>query len=207
MIVREGPIRPAIICRQRRRDRISTRSLLCPAGPSLILLLVTALLAANPPYVGAQSEPVGEFELKAAVLANLAKFIEWPPSAFYDRRAPTVICILGRGALGDSLPAAIPRGTNGRVLFRRVQAGAVIQDCPILFISSSERKTLNEVFSTLKGSGVLTVGDSARFAAQGGMIQFALEDQQVRFNINLSAASQEGFTISSKLLALARIVD
>jgi hypothetical protein len=46
----------------------------------------------------------------------------------------------------------------------------------------------------------------AQFAAHGGMIQFSLEDQHVRFDINLSAASRAGLKISSKLLALAQIV-
>jgi hypothetical protein len=38
------------------------------------------------------------------------------------------------------------------------------------------------------------------------MIQFSLEDQQVRFDINLDAASRAGLKISSRLLVLARIV-
>jgi hypothetical protein len=45
-----------------------------------------------------------------------------------------------------------------------------------------------------------------QFAAHGGMIQFSLEDQHVRFDINVDAASRARLKISSKLLALAQIV-
>jgi hypothetical protein len=45
-----------------------------------------------------------------------------------------------------------------------------------------------------------------QFATHGGMIQFSLENQQVRFDINTDAASRAGLKISSKLLVLAQIV-
>jgi hypothetical protein len=39
-----------------------------------------------------------------------------------------------------------------------------------------------------------------------GFRQFYLEDQQVRFVINLNVASQAGLKISAKLLAMSQIV-
>ena len=45
-----------------------------------------------------------------------------------------------------------------------------------------------------------------QFAARGGIIQFAIEDQHVRFDINLEAASRAGLKISSKLLSVAKVV-
>ena len=96
---------------------------------------------------------------------------------------------------------------NGRpVLIRHLQSDKEIPGCHILYISSSERKTADHIFSTLNGSSILTVGEMTQFAAHGGMIQFSLEDQHVRFDINLDAASRAGLKISSKLLALAQIV-
>ena len=107
-----------------------------------------------------------------------------------------------------SLASTIPKETdNGRpVLIRHLQSDTEIPGCHILYISSSERKTTAHIFSTLNGSSTLTVGEMAQFAAHGGIIQFSLEDQHVRFDINLDAASRAGLKISSKLLALAQIV-
>jgi len=53
---------------------------------------------------------------------------------------------------------------------------------------------------------VLTVGEMDQFATRGGMIQFSLEEKQVRFDINLEEASQAGLKISSRLFILSRIV-
>jgi hypothetical protein len=176
-----------------------------------IFLLVFCLwnaLVARTGIVGAQEDPVDEYKLKAAMLYNLTLFVEWPGSAYPDRRSPIFLCILGQDPFGSSLTSTIPRETNnGRpVLIRHLQSDKETRGCHILYISSSERKTAARIFSTLDGSGILTVGEMTQFAARGGMIQFSLEDQHVRFDINLDAASRAGLKISSKLLALAQIV-
>lgn len=92
------------------------------------------------------------------------------------------------------------------MLIRHLQNDKEIRGCHILYMSSFERKTAAQVLSTLNGSSVLTVGEMTKFAAHGGMIQFSLEDHQVRFDSNLDAASRARLKISSKLLALAEIV-
>jgi YfiR/HmsC-like len=158
--------------------------------------------------VAGQGDSAGEYELKAAMLYNLTLFVEWPPSAYPDQQAPILLCILGRDPFGSSLISIVPKQTvDGRlVLIRHPQNEKEIRGCHVLYISSSERKTTVQIFSTLKGSSVLTVGEMTQFAERGGMIQFALENQQVRFDINLDAASRAGLKISSRLLVLAHIV-
>lgn len=163
---------------------------------------------AIPASTAGQQESAGEYELKAAMLRNLADFVEWPAAA-QNRQGPTVLCILGRDPFGGALTALPPAGRPVRsrsVSVRYLQNEADTQGCHILYISSSERKTAAEICLALKASTVLTVGEMAQFAEQGGMIQFSLEDQRVRFRINLNAASSVGLRISSRLLALATIV-
>lgn len=149
-----------------------------------------------------------EYKLKAVMLYNLMYFVEWPPSAYPDPRAPILLCILGRDPFGSFLTSTVLKQTvNGRpVLILHPQNDKEVLGCQILYISSSERKTAAQIFSTLNGSSVLTVGEMTQFAAHGGIVQFSLEDKQVRFDINLDAASRAGLKISSKLLALAQIV-
>jgi hypothetical protein len=53
----------------------------------------------------------------------------------------------------------------------------------------------------------LTVGESAGFLPLGGMINFVLEQDRVRFEVNLAAAEQHHLKLSSKLLAVARVVN
>jgi uncharacterized protein DUF4154 len=171
----------------------------------LCFVLVQAFLAKT--ALG-QQDAAGEYELKAAMLYNLTRFVEWPPSTYADAQAPTVLCILGRDPFGNSLTSLAPNQTaSGRaVQIRNVPNDKGIRGCQVVYISSSERKSVVQILSTLKGASVLTVAEMTQFAARGGMIQFSLEERQVRFEINLDAASRADLKISSRLLVLARIV-
>lgn len=167
-----------------------------------------AMLYAFVPKIAVGQDSAGEYELKAAMLYNLTRFVEWPPSAYANPQAPTVLCILGRDPFGDSLASlAVNSNPGGRPMeIRHLANDKETHGCRVVYISSSERKRIVQILSTLKGSSVLTVGEMAQFAARGGMIQFSLEEKQVRFEINLDAASEADIKISSRLLVLARVV-
>ena len=53
---------------------------------------------------------------------------------------------------------------------------------------------------------MLTVGESEHFVQDGGMIGFLLEENKIRFEINLEAAEHAKLKLSSRLLALAKRV-
>jgi hypothetical protein len=173
-----------------------------------MILGAAAALAAGAPLAKAQSEPPSEYEVKAAFLFHFAKFVEWPPDAFANPQSPIVLGILGDDPFGALLTEMIVGKTvNGRGLqvhyFRR---GENFRDCHILFISSSEKKSLPLILGNLGGLSVLTVSEMEGFAASGGMIHLFLEQNKVRFEVNPETAMRSRLKISSKLLALARIV-
>ena len=73
-------------------------------------------------------------------------------------------------------------------------------------MSPSARKELARILEALQGQNVLTVGEDGAFTQCGGIINFVKEDNRVRFEVNVTAAERAGLKISSRLLALARIV-
>jgi hypothetical protein len=81
-----------------------------------------------------------------------------------------------------------------------------LRECKILFIGASERAHMDELVQMLRGLPILTVGETPGFAERGGVIRFVLEDNRVRFEVNVVAARQADLTISSRLLTLARII-
>ena len=198
-------------CRQPRarlRGKCLARLLPGFSRAPVVFCLLLAAHAVVPDLADAQSDSAGEYEVKAAVLYNLMRFVEWPPSSFPDPQTPTVLCILGRDPFGDALTSIVPKqASSGRpVAIRHPRDGKQAGGCHVLYIGTSERKHIVQILSDLKGSSVLTVAEMAQFAAHGGMIEFGLEDKQVRFDINLDSATRAGVTISSRLLVLARIV-
>lgn len=171
-----------------------------------LVLLAAAVLS---PWRGlAQDYESSEYDLKAAILFNLVKFVEWPPKAYPDARAPTVVCTLGKEPFGPALDrfASGNRAFGRQFVVRRLRYEGDSHGCHLIYISSSERKLLPEILKGLEGSPVLTVGETEQFAAHGGMVQLTMEDKQVHFTINLSVASREELRIRSGLLALSKII-
>ena len=54
-------------------------------------------------FSSASAQRPTEYEVKAAILYNFAKFTEWPSRVFEGEDAPTVIGVLGKDPFGVTL--------------------------------------------------------------------------------------------------------
>src|SRR3954464_333730 len=144
---------------------------LLPYVLGLLMPLAACLFVLNS-RLAAQSSGLTEYEIKAGFLFNFTKFVEWPSDAFTSANAPIVIAITGENPFGDFLTATIAgKVVNGRaVVFKQFKKGDNLRDCTVLFISTSEKKRTAQILESLKGSSVLTVGESTDFSKSGGMI-------------------------------------
>jgi hypothetical protein len=96
------------------------------------------------------------------------------------------------------------KSINGRTILQKpISTLTDAKECHVLFVSSSESKRLGEILDILRTSSVLTVGETDKFIAAGGIINFVSEGKRIRFQINDVAAKAAGLKISSKLLSLA----
>ena len=175
--------------------------------PWRFAMMILIVCVGTAPLAAPQSAPT-EYQLKAAYLYNFAKFVDWPADAFASPQSPFLICILGTDPFGNVIDEALRGKTieDHPVVVERAKESSDARHCQMVFVSSSEKKRIREILGTLRGSHVLIVGESESFAESGGMIQLVLEENRVRFAINTGAAESAGLHISSKLLALARIV-
>lgn len=175
--------------------------------PRLSWLVVgVALLLLSQGPVRAQVSQ--EYQLKAVFLTKFAAFVTWPASAFPQSGSPIIIAVVGEDPFGHSLDEAV-RGevVNGRRLeVLRVSRLEEAFMAHIIFIGRSERREMSEILQVLAGSTALTVGETRRFAEDGGMVNFVRAGDRVRFEINPTAAEKAGLTLSSKLLKVGTIV-
>jgi hypothetical protein len=148
-------------------------------------------------------------EVKAAFLYQFPKFIEWPDSAFTDSNSPFLIGVLGDDPFGSTLDKMVKGKTiNGRkIIVKRSNSVDNLQNCQIVFISSSEKNRLSRIIDGFKGSNALTVSDINGFAKKGGVIGFVYRDNKIAIQINVEAAKRSKLKISSNLLRLAEIVE
>jgi hypothetical protein len=154
-----------------------------------------------------QQKPT-EYQVEAAYLYNFGRFIEWPAKGTTTQTGGFTICVLGDDPFGQALDATLAGETIGsqKVAARRISSPQMSGDCQILFISSSEANRLDKIIDALDKNAVLTVSDIAQFAQRRGMIQFVLEENRIRFEVNLTAAQRAGLALSSELLKVATVV-
>ena len=170
--------------------------------------LVLAASAVAPPSgaVAAGDARANEYQVKAAILYNLAKFVEWPADAFANATQPLAICVVGLDPFGALLDDAL-RGhlVSGRAATVK-RLDDVKADCHVLFVAASERRRLAAIIDQIGQASVLTVSDAEGFTDVGGIIGLSVDGERVRFDINTAGAERARLRLSARLMALASAV-
>ncbi len=150
-----------------------------------------------------------EDKIKAAIVYKLGKFVEWPATAFKNRRGPLAVCLLGSDPMADVLAKAKKQTVQGhRIDIVTLGLEAVpTSGCHILYIPNGEIPELTQFLDSLSNAPVLTVSDTRGFARLGGMVGLIRSAKRLKFEINPRAAQQAGLKISAQLLELADIVE
>jgi len=155
-----------------------------------------------------QAQEKQEYEVKAAFLLSIVRFVEWPPSAFASSSDRLAICIYAE----DPFQGAMERTVAGKTVGERAVVVHLIADtaaaggCHLLFVPASQDRHTRQIAIDAAKRPVLLVGEANGFAERGGAVNFVLEGDRVRFQINPGAAGERGLKVSSKLLQLAIIV-
>ena len=118
------------------------------------------------------------------------------------------LCVMGASPF-DEVVSATVSGRSVRLRPVAVEKVASLEEaagCHLLFIEAGVEVPGRVVSERLGGVAIFTISDQPGFAAAGGVANFILVDQKIRFEINPSAARRAGLKISSSLLRLAKRV-
>lgn len=174
-------------------------------SPLFILMLILASAATS---FAADPETLTEYQIKAGFFFNFTRFVEWPEDAFATPTSPIVACIVGETPLTDLLTGvALGKVVNGRtVSITQLKPADDFRGCNLLFVSEAAERRTAEILARLKKTNTLTVGETPGFPRAGGMINFSIQDNRVKLEMNLDAATRAGLKVNSKLIAVSRLV-
>lgn len=168
-------------------------------GASVALLALACATMAPPAAIAFASGTTGqveEYHVKAALLVNFTKFVQWPHDG------ALTLCVVGDApGLDQALDAREVKGRQ--IVTRRLEVRDDASRCDVLFIGASVGRFTGDVLARLALAPVLTVGETDPFLNDGGIVRFFVEANRIRFQINAKAADQRGLKISSQLLSLA----
>jgi YfiR/HmsC-like len=173
---------------------------LCFSASSLALFLhlgTVSLFAQEP-------KPTAD-QVQAAYLYNFGKFVKWPAVAQANQNGAFTICVIGEDPFAAVLQSRLAAESVGGkpVSVKRLSKAQGFAVCHILFIGEAEKKDLGGILASIDDASVLTVSDLPDFTKRGGMIQFLLEGDRVRFEINLESAGKSHLVMASDLLNVA----
>lgn len=165
---------------------------------AVVLLLVAAVSTAD--------ERAGE--IKAAFIYNFAKFVEWPANRFVSPDAPLYLCALDAATGNTPLDLLDGRVAQGRTI-RMVQLDDLsgVGQCHILYVpatTAADRRVA--LLDVLARQASLTISEDPTFIDHGGMVSLFIDNDRVRFSINLGLAQAAGLKVSARMLQLAREV-
>lgn len=177
---------------------------------ALLLVLLSLSGAGGLPAAGAVQDPpdLPEYVLKAGLLYNFAKYVEWPEAAFEKPDSPLVVGIVGADPFGPRIDAAFKDKTvkNRRLEIRRYADAGALERCHLVFVPRSDADRLPALLEKVRDWPVLTVGETEAFPAGGGMVGILVENRKPRLLVNPQAAERARLVIDSKLLRVSTIV-
>lgn len=157
-------------------------------------MLLTWVIGLTPSFAG---ETASEPAMRAAMAFNFVKFTDWPESA----RGVRLVCV----ASADTQLMAAMEALGERQV--RSKPVAVVRyaeqgDCDVIYVEGRQR--WRAIADQRAPPRALTIGGYAGFVADGGMIEVALQDGNVRFDVNVAEARRAGLRFYPQLLRLAR---
>jgi hypothetical protein len=179
-----------------------------PVSLRIFVFACIFLLVSGAQLLARAQTTADEYQVKAAFLFHFAQFVDWPAGAL-DAKGPTLnLCIFDDEPHRQQLQSTIEGKVIGGRVFHvlLISPPQAIQGCNILFLSRDESRRQTAILRSLRGLPVLSVGETANFLSDGGMICFHFEGDRIRFDINLGAVDSSHLKISSRLLLLATSV-
>jgi hypothetical protein len=151
---------------------------------------------------------VDEQLLKVVFFERFTRFIEWPASKIQDSSKPFIIGTIGSGDLISLLNQVYKNKTikNKAVQIKQVTDLSDIDECHIIFLSELEKDKLLEILSYIRNKPILSISDADGYGEYGVIINFYDDKQKVSYEINQSAFSGTGLSLSYLLLQNGKVI-
>jgi hypothetical protein len=170
----------------------------------LLLLISFFVISADRVSMSIVEDPnSGNARIKATFIYNFTKYIAWPDKY---KQGNFVIGILGSSKFYNDLSALLSTKTVGSQKFEIKSyntPAAFVGSCHILYIPSENSQMLPEILKNMKDKSTLVITEKQGLAKQGAGINFIIENNKQRFEMNKLNIEKYNLKISGMLSALA----
>lgn len=182
------------------RGRIN-RSIFIKSYRIVCLACILMITGAN--TIRAQQET--DYAVRANIIYRFTKYIDWPED---KKSGDFVIGFVGESPLYDYLKKFIANKTvgNQKIIIKTFSTSLQVFDCHILIICENERFFIKKIATATANFPMLIVTAEEGLAQKGSCINFIIEDDRLKLEINKKNILQRHLNIATELLELGTIV-
>jgi hypothetical protein len=156
-------------------------------------------------YISAQYNPD---VIKAAYIERITRFIEWPQSYGVKDPSVFVIGVYEETGFYNTLTQVFKdksiKGLNVKIL--KITNSNQIKSCNICYISVKGKQDIKKFISMANENGVLMMSEAKDFGEAGIHINFFIEDDKLKFEINKASVDSGKLKVSSMLMKSSKII-
>ncbi len=188
----------------RQPDRTGAR--LRPRLRWPIVFLAAALALVGAPAPAPEVHPGLEYSVKAGLLFQFCRYVEWPRTSVPAPDSPLRIGLLAE----DPVAPGIQRILAGKLADAHpldvilLTDPAQVTNCHLCFLSREVKTVAPTVLAYTRNAPVLSVGEFDGFIERGGLINFQRVDENLQLEGAVDTADRLGLKISGKLARTIR---
>ncbi|MDO1447248.1 YfiR family protein [Rhodocytophaga aerolata] len=151
--------------------------------------------------VGAQAQTT-DYKFHSVFIYNFTKYIQWPAE---QQAGDFVIGVLGNSSISEDLEKMAMNKTVGtqKIVVKKFKSAAEAGTCHILFIPNNSNVSFDDIQHKFKGKPTLLITEKTGLAQKGSGINFVLQDNKWKFELNEAATQSAGLKVSKELSKLA----
>ena len=169
-------------------------------GFTVILLLFLSSLPAIAQY--------NENVIKAAYIERITRFVEWPAKNSHLIGDLFVIGVYNEDDFYNTLIEVFKDKLikEHKVKIISVNSPEQLNSCNLCYISQKAKPLISTFIVRANSSGVLLISGTDGFCKAGVHINFYIEDEKLKFEINEKSLISSGFKVSYLLMQNTRII-
>jgi len=146
--------------------------------------------------------------IKAAYIERITRFVEWPVRANSNSSDLFVIGVYDEDDFYSTLINVFKEKPikEHKVKIVLIKGPEEIYGCNLCYISAKAKPTIRKFVTLANSSGVLLMSETTNFSKEGVHINFYIEDEKLKFEINEQSIVSAGFKVSYLLMQNTRKV-
>lgn len=166
---------------------------------AFLLLFLTSLIC---------KAQYNENVIKAAYIERITRFVEWPLRDSLLSHDQFVIGVYNEDEFYYTLSEVFKNKTikGLPVKIVGVKNAEAIRVSNLCYISEKAKSSIKDFISAANSSGVLLISSTSGFCKAGVHINFYLENEKLKFEINEKSLISAGFKVSYLLMQNTRII-